>query len=84
MASPEPECTCGQSEKAVVWPNGDSAASARSFSAGKVTRRGRFANRQEQDIIAGQAKLSFFSRYLRIHSDGLRRRFRGGASSDRV
>src|SRR5882757_7679874 len=40
------------------------------FSVGKVTRRGRFANRWEQDIIAGQAKLSFFSRYLRIHLDG--------------
>jgi hypothetical protein len=53
------------------------------LSAGKVTRRGRFANRLGQDIIAGQAKLSFVSRHLRIHLGGMRRRFGGWTSSDR-
>jgi len=31
MAPPEQECTCEVFEKAPVWPNGDTAASARSF-----------------------------------------------------
>jgi hypothetical protein len=47
----------GRSKKKLVWPNGDTVASARSSAAGKVTRRGRFANRQEHDIIAQQRKI---------------------------
>jgi hypothetical protein len=56
----------GRPKKNLVWPNGDTAVSAHSFAAGKVTGPGRFANRQEHDIIPGRGKLSFFSRYLRI------------------
>jgi hypothetical protein len=65
----------GSSKKTVVWPNGDTAASARSLCRPKLPAGRDFANRREQDLIAAQAKLSFFSRYLRIHLDGPQRRF---------
>jgi len=47
----------GRLKKSLVWPNGDTAASAHGFAAGKVTGRGQFANRQEHDIIARQGKI---------------------------
>jgi hypothetical protein len=81
---PNRNAPVGSPKKNLVWPNGDTAASAHSFAAGKVTGPGRFANRQDHDIIARQAKLSFFSRYLRIHSDRMRCRFSGWTTSDRV
>jgi hypothetical protein len=84
MAPPEPECTYGSSKKNLVWPNSDTAASMRSFAAGKVTSPGRFANPQEHDIIPRRGKLSFFSRYLRIALDGMRCRFSGWTTSERV
>jgi hypothetical protein len=36
MASPAPDCTCGEPEKAKVWPNSDSGG-GRLMPAGKVT-----------------------------------------------
>jgi hypothetical protein len=39
MTSPAPDCTCGEPEKAKVWPNGDSG-SRRFRLAGNVTGAG--------------------------------------------